>query len=424
MSSFVLREANVLDRSGGFSGPLDVHVEGGRVVAVGENLTVPGAASLDFSDLWLMPGMFDCHDHVALSSLDGYECLRRPMTQWVLEAAQQARRTLQAGVTFVRDCAGADAGMRDAIAAGLVPGPTLFVSIVMISQTGGHGDGFLAGPGLEIPNGYLMPEWPGKPPYLVDGPEAMRRAVRALLRSGADFVKLAATGGQVSDHDHPLEPQLTVEEIQVAVFEAARKGRHVAAHAYGGEGLDNAVAAGVRSVEHGSFLNEEQAVCMARAGCWLVPTLSAMRDTLRWAEDGKLTPPQCRKILGFGLELGAAVRLAKEHGVRMAIGTDYIMRDQHGWNLEELLLMHQAGLTVEETLLAATAGGAELCGVDAAYGRIEPGFVFDAIVLDADPGDLSCFAVPGAVTGVFKAGTPAVPHERVRDATPAAGLQR
>lgn len=419
MNSFVLREANVLDRSGSFSGPFDVHVANGRVATVGENLDAPDAVSLDFSDLWLMPGVFDCHDHVSLSSVDGYECLRRPLTQWVLEAAQQAGKTLEAGVTFVRDCAGADAGMRDAIARGFVPGPRLFVSVVMISQTGGHGDGFLAGPGLEIPNGYLMPEWPGKPPYLVDGPDAMRRAVRAVLRSGADFVKLAATGGQVSDHDHPLEPQLTLEEIRVAVVEAARKGKHVAAHAYGGEGLDNAVAAGARSVEHGSFLTEEQAVRMARAGCWLVPTLSAMRDTLTWAQEGRLTPPQCRKILDFGLELGAAVQLAKEHGVRMAIGTDYIMREQHGRNLEELLLMRQAGLTVEESLLAATAGGAELCGVEGTYGRIETGYVFDAIVLDADPGDLSCFAAPGAVTGVFKAGSPAVPHERLREASPA-----
>lgn len=417
MKSFVLRGANVLDQSGGFDGPLDVHVADGQVVAVGENLAADDAPSLDFSGLWVMPGVFDCHDHVTMSSIDGFECLRRPLTQWVLEAAHQAGRTLEAGVTFVRDCGGADAGIRDAIARGYVPGPTLSVSIVLISQTGGHGDGFLAGPGLEISSGYLMPDWPGKPPYLVDGVEAMRHAVRAVLRSGADFVKLATTGGQVSDHDHPLEPQFTREEIEVAVVEASRKGRPVAAHAYGGEGLDNAVRAGVHSIEHGGFLTEEQAARMAESGCWLVPTLSAMRDTLEWATTGRLTPPQCKKILDFGLELGGAVRLAREYGVRMAIGTDYIMREQHGRNLEELLLMRQAGgLTVEETLLAATIGGAELCGVGDRYGRIAPGYVFDAVVLDRDLGDLSCLAAPGAVTGVFKAGEAVVPHRRVREA--------
>ena len=416
MEEFVLRDVNVLDEAGGFAGPLDVHISEGTVRAVGANLSRADAPSVDFSDLWLLPGVFDCHDHVALSSINGYECLRRPISEWVLEAARQARVTLEAGVTFVRDCGGADAGMRDAILRGYVPGPTLFVSIVLISQTGGHGDGFLAGPGLEMSSGFLMPDYPGKPPFIVDGPETMRHAVRAALRAGADFIKLATTGGLVSDHDQPLVAELTLEEIGAAVFEASRKGKHVASHAYGGEGLDNAVRAGVRSIEHGGFLTEEQAARMAEAGCWLVPTLSAMRDTLQWAETGRLTPPQCRKVLGFGLELGAAVRVAKEYGVRLAIGTDYIMREQHGSNLEELVLMHQAGLTVEETLLAATSGGAELCGLGDRYGRIAPGYAFDAIVLDEDPGDLSAFATPGAVTGVFQAGAPTIPHHRLQEA--------
>lgn len=414
--SFVLRGLQVLDESGGFTGPLDVHVVDSRVAAVGRDLAAAETTSVDCGGLWLMPGVFDCHDHVTMSSIDGYECLRRPVTAWALEAAHQARVTLEAGVTSVRDCAGADAGMRDAIAHRHVPGPTLFISIVLISQTGGHGDGFLAGPGLEIPSGYLAPEYPGKPPFLVDGLDAMRRTVRATLRAGADFIKLATTGGLVSDHDLPLVPEFTFEEIEVAVFEAGRKRRHVAAHAYGGEGLDNAVRAGVRSIEHGGFLTEEQAARMAEAGCWLVPTLSAMRDVLDWARSGRLTPAQCRKILDFGLELGGAVRIAKEYGVRMASGTDYIMREQHGKNLEEIALMHQAGLTVEEALLAATRNGAELCGVDDEYGRIAPGYVFDAIFLDRDPGDLSLFVEPGAVTGVFKAGAAVVAHERVVDA--------
>ena len=137
-----------------------------------------------------------------------------------------------------------------------------------------------------------------------------------------------------------------------------------------------------------------------------------MRDVLRWAHDGRLSPVQCEKILGFGLDLGAAVRIAKEHGVKLASGTDYISREQHGRNLEEVALMREAGLTPAEALLAATAGGAELCGVGDRYGRIAPGYVFDAIVLDRDPSDLSVFAEPGAVTGVFKDGAAAVAHPR------------
>jgi imidazolonepropionase-like amidohydrolase len=243
----------------------------------------------------------------------------------------------------------------------------------------------------------------------------MRHAVRSTLRAGADWIKLATTGGLVSEHDEPLVAELTPEEIGVAVFEAARKGKPVSAHAYGGQGLTNAVEAGVRSIEHGGFLTEEQAALMAERGCYLVPTLSAMRDCLRWAEEGALTPTQCRKILDFGLDLGECVRIAKDYGVPLASGTDYIKREQHGRNLEELTLMREAGLTVEETLVAATAGGAELCGLAGDHGRLEPGYVFDAAVLDVDPDDLSVFAEPGAVTAVFKNGRAVVAHERMRE---------
>jgi imidazolonepropionase-like amidohydrolase len=410
---FVLRGVSVLDEGGGFSGPLDVEVVDGRVAQVGANLTADEARSLDFAGLWLMPGVFDCHDHVSFSSLNAAECLSTPVSQWAIEAAKNARLTLEGGVTFVRDLCGADAGIRDAIARGYVPGPTLQISVVLIAQTGGHGDGFFRGAGLEASPGFLMPDFPGKPPFLVDGVESMRHVVRSVLRAGADWIKLATTGGLYSEHDQPLVAELTLEEIEVAVFEAARKGKGVSAHAYGGEGLENAVRAGVRSIEHGGFLTEEQAALMAERGCWLVPTLSAMRDVLVWARDGVLSPTKARKILDLGLDIGAVVRMAKEHGVRMAVGTDYISRTQHGRNLEEVLLMREAGLTPEEALLAATSGGAELCGVADEYGRIAPGYVFDAIVLDEDPGDLSSFGRPGTVTGVFKAGVPVVPHERV-----------
>jgi imidazolonepropionase-like amidohydrolase len=412
-TAFTLREANVLDQAGSFAGPLDIRVENGRIAAVGANLPAADGPSVDFSGLWILPGVFDCHDHLGLSTVEMAEVLNTPVSRWALEAARNARLTLEAGVTFVRDLAGADRGLRDSLTAGYVPGPMLQISVVLICQTGGHGDAYLRGAGLEM---MLTPDFPGRPPYVVDGVDAMRHTVRATLRAGADWIKLATTGGLVSEHDEPLIPELTPEEIAVAVFEAGRKGKHVSAHAYGGEGLTNAVEAGARSIEHGGFITEEQAVLMAERGCFLVPTLSAMRDCLRWAEEGALTPTQCKKILDLGLDMGQCVQIAKQYGVPLASGTDYIKREQHGRNLEELTLMHQAGLTVEETLLVATAGGAELCGVADDYGRIAGGFVFDAVVLDADPGDLTAFATPGAVTGVFQAGRAAVPHPRLAEA--------
>jgi imidazolonepropionase-like amidohydrolase len=410
---YVLREASVLDEGGSFVAPVDVHVRAGRVAAVGRSLPAGGAASVDCAGLWLLPGVFDCHLHVSCSTASVPDVLSTPLTGWALETARNARLTLEAGVTFVRDLSGADRGIRDSLAAGHVPGPRLQISVVLICQTGGHGDGYLPGAGIDAG---LVPAYPGRPPYVVDGPEAMRHAVRATLRAGADWIKLATTGGLVSEHDEPLTPELTPEEVGVAVFEAGRKGKAVSAHAYGGEGLTNAVEAGVRSIEHGGFLTEEQAALMAQRGCYLVPTLSAMRDCLKWAQEGSLTPTQCRKILDLNLDIGACVRIAKEYGVPLASGTDYISRTQHGKNLEELVLMRDAGLTPEETLLVATAGGAALCGVGDRLGRLATGYAFDALVLDADPGDLSCFAEPGAVTGVFKRGVPVVPHARLEAA--------
>jgi imidazolonepropionase-like amidohydrolase len=411
--AYVLREAAVLDESGGFSGPQDVLVEDGRIVAVGPRLQASDAAEADCSDLWLLPGIVDCHSHLAVSSLDPLERLRTPVTQWALEAARNARRILECGVTLLRDPGGADAGIRNGIEAGFVPGPRLQVAVVTLCQTGGHADGYLPGADVECSADYVA-GYPGRPPYLVDGPDEMRKTVRRVLRAGADWIKLCTTGGVLSPHDDGEIPELSEEEIVVAVFEAARKGKGVMSHAFGGEGLDNAVRAGVRSIEHGIFLTEEQAELMAARGCFLVPTLYVLREVIGWAEQGGVLPPYAeRKALALRERTGNAVEVARSHGVKIVLGSDFVRRELHGRNLAEIPLLHEAGLSVEETLLAATRSGAELLGVADRLGRIAPGFVFDAILLDDEPGDLSLFAQPGAVTGVFKNGQPVVRHPRL-----------
>jgi imidazolonepropionase-like amidohydrolase len=412
MEGFVLRNVNILDESGGFIGPVDVAVRQGQVETVGRSLSVPDLGSVDFSDLWLLPGVFDCHGHVGLSSIDMAELLQTPITYWALEAAYNARRVLRAGVTFVRDAGGADAGIRDAIAGGIARGPRMQISTVLITQTGGHGDGFLRGPGLDATSGYLFPDYPGRPPYLVDGPDAMRHAVRSVLRAGADWVKLATTGGVMSPTDEPEVAELTPDEIGVAVFEARRKGRHVMAHANGGEGLDNAVRAGVRSIEHGIFLTEEQAAEMAAEGCWLVPTLAIIHDVISWAENGRLGEVSTRKALALKPHLGTAVAIAKAYEVKIALGTDFISRDQHGRNLAEITYLCQAGLALEEALLVATRSSAELCGVGQTHGRLAPGFSFDAVVLDEEPRDAAIFLEPSVAQGVFLGGEPCLAHPR------------
>jgi imidazolonepropionase-like amidohydrolase len=412
--TYVLREIAVLDDGGGFAAPEDVLVENGRIAAVGPRLPVlEGATEIDCAGLWLLPGIIDCHSHVAVASLDPLERLRTPVTQWALEAAQNARRVLECGVTLLRDPGGADAGIRDAIAAGYVSGPRLQVAVVTLCQTGGHADGYLPGAGVECSADYVA-SFPGRPPYLVDGVDEMRKTVRRVLRAGADWIKLCTTGGVLSPHDDGDMPELTVEEIGVAVYEAARKRKGVMAHAFGGDGLENAVRAGVRSIEHGIFLTEQQAELMASRDCFLVPTLFVLREVIAWAEQGGVMPAYAEtKALALRERLGNAVEIARAHNVKIALGSDFVRRELHGRNLAEIPLLHEAGLSLEETLLAATRNGPELLGVADRLGRIAPGYVFDAIVLDEDPGDLSLFARPGAVTGVFKNGQPVLRHPRL-----------
>jgi imidazolonepropionase-like amidohydrolase len=338
------------------------------------------------------------------SSLDPMELLRTPVTAWTLAGAVNLRRTLEAGVTTVRDAGGADRGVKQAIERGHIPGPDLHISVVVLSQTGGHIDGFLPGPGLDISADYVVPDYPGRPAFIVDGEDSMRRCVREVLRAGADWVKICSTGGVLSPFDDGERPELTREEIAVAVFEAGRHGKGVMSHAFGGEGLDNAVETGVRSIEHGLWLTERQAARMAEKGTWLVPTLAVMRDLITWNEQGRLPDYAERKLPPVAAKLGECVAIAHEHGVRLALGTDFVERDEHGGNLREIWLMGQAGLPPAEALLAATANGAEMLGIADEVGRISPGLRFDAVAFDADPSDLEIFAEPRAPLAVFKNG--------------------
>jgi imidazolonepropionase-like amidohydrolase len=405
-----LRDIHVLNRDGEFSEPTDVAVSGGRVENVGSRGKSSENRSFDCSDLWLMPGVFDCHAHLGCFTDDVLAMMEMDVTQWTLEVARNARFLLESGVTTVRDVATATPGIREGMNAGAVPGPQLFVSGPMLSQTGGHGDGFIPSTGTDAIGGFLTPDFQGRPPYLVDGEDDVRLTVRKLLRSGVDWVKICTTGGLLSSGlDHPRKPEMTDLEIETAVFEAGRAGVPVAAHAYGGSGIDSAVAAGVRSIEHGIFLSEEQAARMAEAGCWLVPTLSVFYELEELGRKGLISQSATDRVAEIMPSVGEAVAIARSAGVRMALGTD---RVEQGPNLREIKLMRDSGLTEREALLAATSGGAELCGVTD-RGRIEAGMVFDAIVLDRDPSDLEVFAEDRPVTGVFQNGIAVVQHERL-----------
>jgi len=414
----VLRELHVVGRDGHVAGPLDVALRDGRIEAVGRGLRADGAVEADMSGVFAMAGAIDCHTHLATSTLDLLANLRMSATTRALEAADAARRTLHGGVTYVRDAGGADAGLRDGIRRGLVPGPEAQVSIVMISRTGGHADGRLAALDADVGIDGRVPP-PGGPSHLVDGLDDMRRTVRQVLRAGGDWVKLCATGGIASDFDDPMAGELSEPELRVAVEEAAVRGRRVMVHAYGGEGLDNALAAGVASVEHGTLLSEAQAERMARQGTFLVPTMAILEYDVRQAREGAVPPHIAAKSLAIEPHLAEVVQIAHACGVPIALGSDAIERDLHGRNLGEIAALRRGGLPADACLRAATVEGARLLGVDGERGAIEPGMVADLVLLDRDPSDCLCFDAPDVVTGVLQAGRAVRPHARLAG-TPAA----
>jgi imidazolonepropionase-like amidohydrolase len=379
----LLRGGRVFDGTDAPPAEADVLVEDGRILEVGPGLD--GDEAVDVGGRYLLPGLFDCHTHVTISSIDLLGMLQTPFSYRFFETVRNLAATLRVGITTVRDAAGADAGVRQAVADGLVPGPRLQISVTLLSQTGGHGDGwFRSGQVVSF-----WPTYPGMPDGLVDGPEAMRRKVRELVRAGADVIKVATSGGVLSPTDDPRHAHFRDDELTALVAEAAAAGRWVMAHAQAADGIKAAVRAGVRSVEHGIYLDDEAIGLLLDRGAWLVPTLVAPRGVLAAAEAGMAIPDAARRKAVEVAEAHAdSFRRAVAAGVKVAMGTDSGITP-HGRNLAELELMAKGGMTPAQVLAATTSSAAELLGLSGELGTLEPGKRADVVVVDGDPFELA-----------------------------------
>jgi imidazolonepropionase-like amidohydrolase len=379
----LLTGGRVFDGTGAPPREADVLIEGDRILQVGPGLD--GDEAVDVGGRHLLPGLFDCHTHVTLTSIDLMAIVQRPFSYRFFQTVQNLAATLQAGITTVRDAAGADAGVKRAVADGLVPGPRLQIAVTLLSQTGGHGDGW-------YPSGQhigLWPVYPGMPESLVDGPEAMRRKVRELVRAGADVIKVATSGGVLSPSDDPRHAHFREDELTALVTEAAAAGRWVMAHAQGSDGIKAALRAGVRSIEHGIYLDDEAIELLLERGAWLVPTLVAPRGVLAAAEAGVPIPEASRrKAVEVAEAHTDSFRRAVAAGVKVALGTDSGVTP-HGRNLAELELMAKGGMSPAAALAAATSSAAELLGVAGELGTLEPGKRADVVAVDGDPFELA-----------------------------------
>ncbi len=379
--------ATLIDGSG--ADPVDdatILLEGERIVAAGRSRDVSlprDAVVLDAHGMTVLPGLIDCHVH--FNGQWGYDLLRglvTPPSLSLLYAVPNARATLEAGVTTVRDAGGTPAAVKTAIERGLFPGPRMKVAVTLLSQTGGHADGYMpccidlrSSRPLDVPSG------------VVDGTDAMRHKVREVLRAGADWIKLCTSGGVLSPADSPDSAQFTVDEIAVAVYEAAAQDKRCMAHAQSNRGIKNALEAGIASIEHGIYLDDEAIQMMLDRGVYLVPTLVAPQDVLELADARPGLLPayaveKSRQVMAAHRE---SFRRAVSAGVKVAMGTDSGV-GPHGGNARELALMvEHGGMTPMRAIVASTRSAAELLRLDNTVGTLVPGKLADLLVVDGDP---------------------------------------
>jgi imidazolonepropionase-like amidohydrolase len=378
-----IHAGKVLDvRTGNYLADQIIWIEGDRIKAIGKAPEISGqipagAKVIDLSNATVLPGLIDCHTHLTYTPyMSGPAGLHISYPRQALIGAHNARLTLEAGFTTVRNVGAngySDIALRDSIRSGEVPGPRILASGPALSITGGHGD-----------ENFLAPQFNFSNDGVANGVDGVTTKVRENIKFGADVIKFMATGGVLSEGDNPALEQYSPEEMKAIVDTAHGLGRKVAAHAHGALGIKNAVLAGVDSIEHGSYMTEEDIQLMKQHGTYLVPTLylgdwlmenlSTLGLTPNMIEKAKIVLPIARQNIGAAFKAG----------VKVAFGTDAAVYP-HGLNAREFAVMVKLGLSPLQSIQAATVNAADLLGWTDRVGTLEPGKFADVIAVDGDP---------------------------------------
>ncbi len=363
---------------------MTILVEGNKIISVNTGFTKPEKDDkvVDLRSKTVMPGLIDMHVHLEeeISKSRYSDMTQLNPADFAFHSTVFAQRTLMQGFTTVRDLGGTgvNISLRKAIASGYVIGPRVFTCGKIISTTGGHGD---PTNGL---NKIFMGD-PGPNDGVVNGPDEARKAVRQRYKEGSDLIKITATGGVLSNAKDGSGPQFTEEEIRAIVSTAKDYGFRVAAHAHGAEGIKRAARAGVNSIEHGSYIDDEAIAIMKEQGTWLVPTLTAGRSVADSAKIPGFFPPLVvPKAIAVSSRIQESFSRAYKAGVKIAFGTDAAVY-AHGKNYLEFQYMVEGGMSPMETIKAATTSAADLLDQKENLGAIEKGKLADIIAVDGDP---------------------------------------
>jgi imidazolonepropionase-like amidohydrolase len=386
--SYVLKAARLFDgKSNSLITPGIVVVTDGKIAGIGSSANMPSDAEvIDLGDATLLPGFIDAHTHLTMMYSEDYaraalDGLRKPIPEMALDASVNARITLMAGFTTVRDVGSAaylDAGLRNAINRGVVPGPRMLVAVHAIGATGGHCDdtGWREG---------AVGKETGPEVGVINGADEARRAVRLAHKYGATIIKTCATGGVLSLADAVDTPQLTQAELDALVDEAHALRLKTAAHAHGAEGAKRAIRAGIDSIEHGSFLDDQALDLMKQKGTYYVPTLMASQGLTEQIQKGVPIPPAIKVKADAAIaSVHQTFQRAIAKGIKIGLGTDAAVYP-HGRNAEEFHQMVDLGMKPIDALKAGTSSDADLLGLSAKVGTLESGKLADVVAVPGDP---------------------------------------
>lgn len=391
MKTIILTNVTLIDGTG--QDPLEnatIVTEDDQIKEIlqGPPTSTPSSAEMiNCQGQYLLPGLIDAHVHLGSTEASIVEQHRRNFPSYsLLKSLNFIKETLAQGFTTVRDCGGADPGLRQALQEGLIPGPRAFVCGTILSQTGGHGD-FRLPTESHVPVAYMG----GVGCDIFDGVDEVRKGARQQLRQGADFIKVMAGGGVASPSDEITNSQYSPEELRAAVFEAESAGTYVAAHCYSDRSIVNCVEAGVKTIEHGNLMTEVGAAAMKKADAYLVPTLVTYEMMLRYGKELSLPDFTVRKNI-LALERAyEALEIALKLGIKIGSGSDLLGPMHVNKGLE--LGLQARVLGNMGALVATTKTNAELLGAEEYLGTIEPGKIADMLVVNSDPlKDLSIFA--------------------------------